>query len=401
MRRQTGNEALSICLVIFHAFPEIGGGEERFLKYFSDFLKNKKIRFSIVSSIGRSNNPSVVGVGIRRFRLPLIGFTPYSLLFSVIAGIKIISMNKRRHFSLIHSMDTGYAGLAGLFANKILGLEFVVHSHCSRARLLKLILLLKRGFARYLVSPYEKFESSIDTFVSRNADVIIAVSNEIGHYIESLGVPREKIVVSPIGLDVTSFKPEMKDRREIRDELKISSDAFVLGYIGRIEITNKRIDVLVKAFSLFRNQADVNSCLLMVGNDGHKKLEKMVRRMKLSSVIVLGFRRDVKRILAGIDVFVLPSLSEGCPFSLLEAMAAEKAIIASDIPGIREVVEDGKEALLFDPKDVHMLEQAFLRLYYDRELSQRLGKNAKRKVRLYDIGVVSNKTIKIYREFMS
>lgn len=396
--RQQADEHLSICFVIFHAFPEVGGGEERFLKYLSAFLKSKKIRFTIVSTTVRSDVPDVVGIGVKSFRLPLMGFTPYSLLFSIIAGIRIISLNKRRHFSLIHSMDTGYAGLAGLLASRILSIRFVVHSHCSRAHLLKVIHLLKHGFARYLISPYEKFESSIDRLVSRNADVVIPVSNEIGNYIESLGVPPEKIVVNPIGLDVTSFKSGMNDREEIRDEFRIPSDAFVLGYIGRIETTNKRIDVLVKAFSLFRKQANVNSYLLIIGNDEHRKLEKTVRSMKLSSVIVPGFRRDVKRILAAIDVFVLPSLSEGCPFSLLEAMAAEKAIIASDIPGIRDVVEDGKEALLFDPKDVHMLEQAFLRLYYGRELSQRLGKNAKRKVRLYDTGtgVVLKKIMKIY-----
>ena len=401
MKRQVGSNALSICLIIFHAFPEIGGGEERFLKNFSDFLKNKKISYTIVSRISKSNNPDVIGVGIRPFRLPLIGLTPYAFLFSIIACIRIISINKHRHFSLIHSMDTGYAGLAGLFASKILGLNFVVHSHCSRAHLLNLILLLNRGFARYLVTVYEKLESSIDRLVARNANVVIAVSKEIGQYIESLGVPHKKIVINPIGLEVASFESGMKDKSEIRDEFKVPSDAFVIGYVGRIEFTNKRIDVLLRAFSLFRNQTNVNSFLLLVGNEEHKKLEKMVRGMKLSSVIIPGFRSDIKRILASIDVFVLPSLSEGCPFSLLEAMAAEKAIIASDIPGIREIVEDGIDALLFDPKNVHMLLQAFLRLYYDLELRQRLGNNAKRKALLYDTDVVSRKIIKIYEYCVS
>ena len=123
--------------------------------------------------------------------------------------------------------------------------------------------------------------------------------------------------------------------------------------------------------------------------------------MNLSSVIIPGFRRDVKRILASIDVFVLPSLSEGCPFSLLEAMAAEKAIIASDIPGIREIVQDGIEALLFEPNNVYLLLQALLRLYYDQELRQRLGNNAKRKALLYDSDVVLRKIIKIYENCLS
>lgn len=295
-------------------------------------------------------------------------------------------------------MDTGYAGLAGLLASKMLSVKFVVHSHCSRAHLLKLILLQKRDFTKQLVCQYEKFESSIDRLVSRNANFIVAVSNEIKLYLQSLGIPREKIVVNPVGLEMSSFEPELKDRKEIRDEFKIPSDAFVVGYIGRLEDPNKQIDVLIKAFSLFRNQVDVNPYLLIVGNDEHKKLWKRIKRLKISSIIVPGFRRDVKKILTAIDVFVLPSLSEGCPFSILEAMATGKTIIASNIPGISDVVEDEKEALLFDPKDVHMLKKTILRVFFDRPLRKKLEKNAKRKVRIYDTSVVLKRIIRIYEQ---
>jgi len=399
MKNQKENSPLSVCLVTFHTFPEAEGGEERFLEYFSDFLAKKNIQFTIVSSTTKCDNQRIVGAGIKPFRLPFIGLTPYLLLFSVVASARIILMNKRRNFSLIHSMDIGYGGLAGLLASKILGLRFIAHSHCNRAPLLELTLLLRHDFTRHVASLYEKFESSIDKLVSRNADLILAVSNEIKSYISSLGVQSKKIVVNPIGINVTSFESKAKDGEEIRHEFGIPLKAFVVGYIGSL-VKSKGINTLIEAFALLQNRADLKLYLLIVGNgDRKKEIENMVRKMRLQSVIIPGFRKDVAKVLAAMNVFVLPSLSEGCPFSLLEAMAAGKAIIASNIVSIREIVEDEKEALLLNPKDVNTLEQAILRLYDDHELTDKLGRNAKKKACQYNMDVSFNKIVILYNDY--
>jgi glycosyltransferase involved in cell wall biosynthesis len=398
MRNPKEDGSFSVCLVTFHDFPEGDiGGEERFLTCFSDFLLNNNIQVTIVSSATRSDK-HIVGLGIRPFRLPVVGLTPYLLLFSIIAGIKIVLINKRRSFSLIHSMDTGYGGLAGLLASRILGLRFIVHSHCMRSDLLKLTVLLRHDYSRHVASIYEEFESCIDKLVSRNADLVLAVSDEIRNYITSLGVPSKKVVVTPVGLDATSFEPKAKDRESLFCEFGIPLDAFVIGYIGSLTKT-KGVDVLIKAFSLFQKRTSVHPYLLMVG-DG--ELEKEIRdvagRMRPQCVILLGFRKDVARVLAAIDVFVLPSHSEGCPFSLLEAMAAGKAIIASNIPSIREIVEDEKEAILTDPNDYNMIEEAILRLSHDPKLREKLCRNAKKKARRYDVNVCYGRILELYHD---
>lgn len=339
---------------------------------------------------------NVFGVGIKSFTLPLLGLTPYSLLFSFIAAMRIISLNKHRSFSLIHSIDTGYAGLAGLIASKILGIKFVVHSHCSRAPLLKSILLLRCGIVKYFISIYEKFETYIDKIVSRNADLVITVSNEIGEYICSLGVPSKKIVTIPMGINASSFELKLKDREDVRCELGIPQNAFVIGYIGRIDSPSKRVDTLLRAFSVIHTKPCANPFLVIVGDDVNGNLENRVRSMGVKSVIFTGFRKDVKKVLAALDVFVLPSLSEGCPFSLLEAMAGGKAIVASDIPSIGEVVEDGKEALLFDPMNSNALVKILSRLFQEKELRQKLGENAKKRVRQYDNDFVLTEILDFY-----
>jgi glycosyltransferase involved in cell wall biosynthesis len=235
--------------------------------------------------------------------------------------------------------------------------------------------------------------------VSRNADLVLAVSDEIKGYISSLGVPSEQVIVCPVGIDVTSFEPKAKDRDELFREFGIPLNAFVIGYVGSLAKA-KGVDVLIKAFSLLQNRADLNFHLLMVG-DGELKKEigDMVREMRLHSVIVPGFRRDVAKVLAAIDVFVLASLSEGCPFSLLEAMAAGKAIIASNIPSIREIVEDEKDAILINPEDHNMLEKAILRLYYDPQLREELCKNAKKKACQYSMDGSFNRILELYDDY--
>jgi glycosyltransferase involved in cell wall biosynthesis len=392
--------SLSICLVTPHNFPEgDGGGEERFLNYFCHFLTSRKIKVTVISSAAETNTQQTSGVGIRPFRLPLLGLTPYMLLFSVAATVKIILMNKSRNFSLIHSIDTGYGGLAGLFASKILRLHFIAHSHCQRSYLLKLTILSRNDFTRHIAFFYEKFEVSIDKLVSRNADFVVAVSDEIKRYICSLGVSSEKVAVIPMGLDTAAFEPKVKDKEELFREFGIPHDAFVIGYVGSL-VKPKGVDLLVKAFSVLQNRGDFNPYLLMVGSGEYKKeVENMVREGNLRSVILPGFRKDVAKLLGIMSVFVLPSFSEGCPFALLEAMAAGKAIIASNIPSIREIVEDEKDSILIDPNDYGMLEKAILRLYYDPKLRENLGRNAKRRARHYDMYSSFNRFVGLYNYY--
>jgi len=389
-------EDLSLGIIICHPFPEIKGGEERFLKYFSEFLQNRNIRFKIVSSISRTNAPNIVGIGINPFKLPLVGFTPYLLLFSLIAGIRIILMNKHQSFSLIHSMDIGYSGLAGLFASKILGIKFIAHSHCCRASALRQIVLLRDGITKYFLNPFSHFESSIDKLISRNADHIIAVSPEIKQYVNNLGVPFSKISVIPMGIETSHFTPQIQDKEEVRQEFGIPEKSFVVGYIGRIGTPDKRLQTLIEAFSIFKRQTCPNSFLLVVGDGNRTKYENQIKEIGVESVVFTGFRQDVERMLAALDVFVLPSLSEGCPFSLLEAMAAKKTIAASDILGIREIVENEKEALLFDPKDVNALEKILIRLYNESDLRLELAEKARIKVRQFERNIVLTQILELY-----
>jgi len=370
-------DRLRTCLVTFKAIQKVDGGVERFLKDFSDFLSSKGIRFTIVS-------PPVFGV--KPFKLPFLGFIPYSLIFSLIAGIKIVLINRSCDFSLIHSIECGYGGLAGLIASKVLKKPFIVHAHCTRARLLAFHLSQVSDLPKSLILLYEKYENSVDKLVFKGADVIVAVSNEVKRDILSLGISPTKVIVKPMGINIKSFKPRAKDRREIRGEVGIPLRGFVIGYIGRLD-PSKGVDALIRAFSLLKKSLGLKSCTLLIVGDGNReerdRLEDIAKETGVSSsVIFTGFRKDVARVLSAFDVFVLPSFFEGCPLSLLEAMAAGRCIVATDIPSIREIVQR-HETLLFNSGDINMLEKALFRLYYDLDLREKLGRNAGRKASQY------------------
>jgi glycosyltransferase involved in cell wall biosynthesis len=385
----------SVCLVTIHGFPKIGGGEERFLETFTSYLQKRGVRYVVVSSAVDSDNANVVGSGLRQFKLPLVGFTPYLFLFSIVACLRIVFLNKRYRFSLIHSIDTGYAGLAGLFASKILGLAFVVHAHCCRARLVTLTVASRGGIWRHVITPYQKFESLIDRLVMTHANTVVGVSGEIGSYALSLGVSSEKLVVSPVGLNLSSLKCSDSDKQSVLREFGISPEAFVIGYLGTLARA-KGTYTLVEAFTLLQKEVNDDLFLLLVGGGDREYLQNEIGRENRSSVLFAGFRRDIARFLAAMDVFVLPSVSEGCPYSLLEAMAAGKAIVASDIPGIREIVRDEGEAVLINPHDARMLKNAILRLYSDSALRSRLGADAERKATQYDHDRVFSKILGLY-----
>ena len=138
-----------------------------------------------------------------------------------------------------------------------------------------------------------------------------------------------------------------------------SDNKIVLGFIGRLSL-QKNPEIIIKAVSTLSTIDKLK--LLMIG-DGplRASLEEEVKHLKIeNNVFFLGAipERKKKEMLAKFDIFLMPSLEEGCPIGLLEAMAAGKAIVASNISSIQEVVKHGEGALLVNPYNVEELVNA-------------------------------------------
>jgi glycosyltransferase involved in cell wall biosynthesis len=188
-------------------------------------------------------------------------------------------------------------------------------------------------------------------------------------------IPGLKAVVINNGIDQQKFSPG-RSFKNIRAELGIPADVVLVLFIARFT-AHKQPLTLIRAFrEALRAMPGMR--LLMVG-DGDQREEglQLVSELGLEAAVSFqAFRQDVPDILAAADIFVLPSLWEGLPIGLLEAMAMGKAVIATEVDGTKEVVQPGENGLLVEPGNVSALAAALVKLGGDPALRDILRQRA-------------------------
>jgi glycosyltransferase involved in cell wall biosynthesis len=187
--------------------------------------------------------------------------------------------------------------------------------------------------------------------------------------------PLDRIMVIPNGIRLERFHRDLGTRSEVRSELGIPQDAWVIATVGRID-DNKNQPLLVRAAAPLLG-ADVH---LVVVGDGpaRAELDASVRALGASAQFVhlLGRRMDVARLFSGFDVFALSSISEGLPLVIPEAMASELPIIATSVGGLPDIIEDGITGLLCRV-DESELRSRLESLTSDRRRARELGAAAR------------------------
>ena len=232
---------------------------------------------------------------------------------------------------------------------------------------------------------------AVEARVLARADAVVALARRTAQLLRRDGVPADAVHVIPSGFEPGTFGD--RDRE----------DAFAgfgrprVGFVGRLA-PSKRPDLLVRAFAAMSREAS-----LVVVGDG--PLRERVEEMAASSVPrgrvhLQGFveHTQVPRVLASLDVLVLPSEYEELGSVLVEAMAAGVPVVATDVGGIPEVVRDGETGLLVPPGDVAALTAALDRLTADRELRRRLGEAARDRAQQYAWPVLARRVLAVYAE---
>jgi len=212
------------------------------------------------------------------------------------------------------------------------------------------------------------------------ADAVIVVSHGLVDFLgRAEGLPRHKTVVIGNGVD-PAIAAAAPARLEARRVLGVPDDVALLGTVGRLA-EQKGQRWLIRALPEIRRA--VPGARLMIAGDGPLRaaLEDEAARAGVGeAVLFLGHRRDVATVLAAIDLFVLPSLWEGLPLALLEAMAMARPVIAARAVGIEETIGDGVEGLLVPQRDAAALAAASIRVLTDPVLGSRLGAAGRRRV---------------------
>ena len=229
-----------------------------------------------------------------------------------------------------------------------------------------------------------------------NKNISVSVSNQQSG---RKYIPSFNSVVVNNGIDQQKFNPQ-KERKNLRPELGIGQDVVVIAFIARFTVQKQPLTLIrafAKALTLFPHMH-----LLMVG-EGDQRAEAI----ELASapgikehITLLPFRQDVPDILAMADIFVLPSLWEGLPIGLLEAMAMGKAVIASDADGTREVIQHNENGILVSTDDlVFHLSEAIVDLASNQTKRKRLQETAVQTIsEHFNAGTMTRKIESIYTD---
>ena len=225
-------------------------------------------------------------------------------------------------------------------------------------------------------------------------DAVAPLSRDLFDGLESLpGLKRKlHLIENAVDLSEIDAPGEMPELiRQWREAGRI-----VIGYIGQL-ITRKRIDILIEAFHALEFP---KKQLCLIGDGPQRaELESLAERLgERDTVAFLGFRGDRINFLKGFDIFVLPSELEGIPRCLMEATGAGVAVIATDIPGCRDVVHAEKTGLLVPPGDAATLSRKMSRLIEDQALRARLARDgAERTRQRYSADALAGAYIDLYR----
>ena len=212
----------------------------------------------------------------------------------------------------------------------------------------------------------------------------VCVSRHLEHWLEhSIGIPPKKIVHIANGVDTLRFAPRSGNQRPVGRE-SMPADAIVIGTVGRlIRLKNHRL--LIEAFSSLLDKASPYTDLLRltIVGDGpeHASLVAQARELGLADRIWFAGRRDdVDELMRSFDVFVLPSLQEGMSNTLLEAMSSGVAVIAADVGGNSELVEDAVSGSLVPSQDKSALVERLEKYVADPLLRKSHGAAARARV---------------------
>jgi glycosyltransferase involved in cell wall biosynthesis len=206
-----------------------------------------------------------------------------------------------------------------------------------------------------------------EKYLTSKTDLNISVSSSNQQTGKEFIKSFDSVVVNN-GIDQKKFDPAKK-YKDIRAELGISSDDILILFIARFT-AHKQPLTLIKAFENASSSSPISNMHLLMVGDGDQKPEarELIRKLGLNNKVTLeSFRKDVPDVLAAADIFVLPSLWEGLPIGLLEAMAMGKAVIATNVDGTREVINNNENGLLIETDHlIENLTDALLALSTDK-----------------------------------
>jgi glycosyltransferase involved in cell wall biosynthesis len=215
--------------------------------------------------------------------------------------------------------------------------------------------------------------------LTRLADRVTAVAEPVRGFLEdTVGLPASKLITIQNGVEVHRYEAAIPHDRE---EWDLKNSDVIIGCVGRLS-PEKGHAVLLRAFRKVISRHPLARLALIGDGEERERLQHLAAELRIGNLVrFLGLRADVPEVLAACDLFTLPSIQEGFPMVILEALAAGKAVIASEVGAIPDVIRHGATGMLVPPGDADALADALCLLIEDEGARQRLGQSGRELVR--------------------
>ncbi|RMH08940.1 MAG: glycosyltransferase family 1 protein [Nitrospirae bacterium] len=222
----------------------------------------------------------------------------------------------------------------------------------------------------------------MDLWLMRRFSHVIAVSNATKEEMLAAGIPSSKITVIHNGID-TDVWSRARVTTTLRDELQISATTPVVGYVGRL-MPEKDLGTWLQAAAIVaKHYPQIQFVLVGEGRDETtlRELQDLAHRLGIADrVLFPGYRRQLLSAYAAFDLFVLSSLREGLPNSILEAMALGVPVVTTDVAGAKELVKHGETGLVVPQQDPERLAHAILAVMGDAALRERMAQASRSRI---------------------
>jgi len=357
--------------------PKRLGGTEIAAYNIAKHLATRSHHVHVITSLDKGLSKESIEDGfhihrVSRQKVKFLGIISYWL--------KVFWLLKKINPDIVHTQSIG-AGIPGVLAKKILKRPYVVWG---------------RGSEIYL--PW-RFKEVISKLVLRNADAVIALTEDMKREIRK--ICDKDIYVIPNGVDLERF--ENLSRENIRRKLEITNEQKIVIFAGTLRPI-KGVKYLIQAMNIIRQKNTKASLMLIGDGEERQSLEELVKESNLGDCVTFVGQvpnEEVLEYMAASDVFVLPSLSEGFPLVILEAMASGLPIVATKVGGLPEIIKEGDNGFLVEPKDSVEITEKVLLLLQGKELRQRIAKNNRQRAKDYAWAKVVDSVEQVYQKVVA
>ena len=323
--------------------------------------------------------------GVRIIQLPSL-VRRISPLYDMRALYDLVRIIRSERPDVVHT-HTSKAGILGRLAAKIAKVPIIVHTAHGHV------------FFGHFGPVLSKIFLWIERLIAPLTDRVVALTaGESKDYTDLDLYPREKLVKIHSGVDVDKFKQVAVGAVEKKRSLGLEQKGLIVGFIGWLLPIKGPMHLLKAMNDVWKDHDDTS--LVFIGK-GDLDVDLRAKAMKISAngrVNFLGWRSDIDEIMPVFDIFVLPSLNEGMGRVLVEAMAAGKPIVASNVGGIPDLVQHGHNGLLVPPGDEKALAAAIRQFIADPAKAEIMGQRGRERCHQYSIDAMVEKIDQLYSE---